>query len=206
MFNNCVDAEKEFNRCWENPNYTAIVLDDVDVNQALSHYLLEKPLHFTKTMLWDMERKKSGNPGQYIPYVVKAGSAKAWGKKPCSKTDGELFVRCSAQKKWLDPESYEDVCEEVYVNEKTKIITFLGVTQLPGLSKEIHPAQPLFHVQHGASGDENNPKNTWRIVLLTKHKDESFIKVFERMNNSNVLPGFITAYIENDLKIKIKKR
>ena len=59
VLNNCLDAETEFEKCWHNPSYTAIKLDDVDVNQVLSHYIAQKPIHFTKTMLWDMERKKA---------------------------------------------------------------------------------------------------------------------------------------------------
>ena len=206
MFDNCLDAENEFEKCWNNPNYTAITLDDVDVNRTLSHYIAQKPVHFTKTMLWDMERKKSWNPGAYIPYVVKAGSAKAWGKQPCPKTGGEIFVRCSAQKKWLDPNTYEDVYEEVYVDKEKQLITFLGVTQLPGDVKEIRPIQPLFHVQHGAAGDEDHPKNTWRIVHLTEHKNAHLIDQFKKMNDSKELPGFIQAYIENDLQIRIQKK
>lgn len=205
MFSNCVDAELEFEKCWNNPNHTAIAVDDVDVNRALQHYTTDKPIDFKKSMLWDMERKKSWNPGAYIPYVVKQGSAKAWNKHPCAKTGGEIFVRCSDQKKWLDPNHYEMVYEEVYVNEHKKLITFLGVVQLPD-AKEIHPSQSLFHVQHGATGDEDHPKNTWRIVFLTKQRDKNLVDVFKKMNDATTLPGFIKAYIENDLHIKIKKK
>lgn len=206
MFTDCLDAENEFENCWNNPNYTAIALEDVDVNQVLSHYFLQKPLCFTKTMLWDMERKKAWNPGQYIPYVIKAGSAKAWNKHPCPKTQGEIFVRCSAQKTWLNPNEYTDVYEEVYVNQEKRLITFLGAIQLPGDVKEIHPTQPLFHVQHGAAGDEDHPKNTWRIVHLTEHKDRQLIEVFKKMNDPASLPGFIKAYIENDLHISLQRK
>jgi len=205
MFNNCLDAEKEFENCWSNPNYTAIELDDVDVNQALAHYKLQKPLHFTKTMLWDMEMKKSWNPGGYIPYVLKEGSAKAWGKKPDSKTGGEIFVRSSAQRKWLDPEVYEEVYEEVYVNNQRQLITFLGVIKLEGASKTLNPHQPIFHVQHGASGSEDQPRNTWRIVHLTHKKDPEMIKRFEAMNDPSKLPGFIENYIKNDLGVGFER-
>ena len=205
MFNSCLDAENEFEKCWNNPNYTTIKLDDVDVNRALAHYIPEKSIHFTKKMLWDMERKKAWNPGAYIPYVVKEGSARAWNKQPCSKTDGEIFVRRSDQKKWIDPNNYETVYEEVYVDEKKQLITFLGVTSLPDIHN-IDPTQPLFHVQHGASGDENHPKNTWRIVHLTEHKDSKLIEAFNHMNDPTTLPGFIKAYIENDLHNHLQRK
>jgi hypothetical protein len=206
MYTNCIDAENEFEKCWNNPNYTAIQLDDVDVNHSLSHYTLQKPIHFTKKMLWDMETKKAWNPANYISYVVKAGSAKSWDKHPCPKTGGEIFVRCSAQKKWLEPSIYEMVYEEVYVNEKAKLITFIGVTALPEKKEIIHPSQPLFHVQHGASGTEDRPLNTWRIVHLTRDVDQQLINHFKNFNNPTTLPGFIEAYIKNDLKINIEKK
>ena len=53
MFSNCLDAEEEFEQCWSNPNDTAIALDDVDVNQTLLHYIVQKPIDFKKTMLWE---------------------------------------------------------------------------------------------------------------------------------------------------------
>lgn len=98
MFKNCLDAEAEFEACWRNPKYTAIQLDDVDINYTLSFYSMQKPIHFTKTMLWDMEKKKAWNPANYISYVIKEDSAKSWDKHFCPQSNGELFVRCSAQK------------------------------------------------------------------------------------------------------------
>ena len=74
MFQNCLDAEKEFEKCWRDPRYTVIQLDDVDVNHSLSYYVAQKSIHFTKEMLWDMEKKKAWNPERYIPYVIKKES------------------------------------------------------------------------------------------------------------------------------------
>src|SRR5438445_1643442 len=148
MFNNCIEAENEFEKCWNNPEYTQVILNDVDVNKTLSFYITNKPLHFTIAMLWDMEKKKAWNPGNYIPYVVREGSAESWGKKSCPMTGGETFVRKSHQKQWLNPKVYEEVYEEVYVNEKEQLITFIGTKKLPDRTNELKPQQPLFHVQH----------------------------------------------------------
>ncbi len=204
MFSNCNEAQNEFEKCWLNPNYTQITLDDVEVNKALLHVITNRPLHFTQTMLWDMEKKKAWNPGKYIPYVIKEGSAESWGKQSCPTTGGEMFVRASSQKQWLHPEGYEEVYEEVYVNEREKLITFLGVKKIPGRDTELQSKQALFHVQHGVAGDETNPVNTWRIVHLTKSKDDQLIELFKSLNKQTVLPGFIKEYIEKDLKIKIQ--
>lgn len=206
MFKNCLDAEKEFEKCWQNPKYTAIQLNDVDINKILTYYTLQNPLHFTLTMLWDMEKKKAWNPARYISYVIKEGSTKSRDKHLCPETGGELFVRCSAQKKWLEPKAYEEIFEEVYVNDNAKCVTFLGVTTLPGEEKIINPTQPLFHVQHGAEGTEEKPLNTWRIVHLTSKKDQQLINHFKDARNPTDLPGYIEAYIKNDLNILIRKK
>ncbi len=205
MFKNCLEAQETFEKCWKNPVYTQIELENVDVNGTLSHYRTDKSLHFTQEMLWDMETKKAWNPGRYIPYVVREGSAEAWGKHPCPSTGGVLFVRASQQKQWLDPQSYEEVYEEVYVNEREKLITFLGVKSLPGRPGELSPRQPLFHVQHSVVGSKDRPFNRWRIVHLTQAKDERLIDLFKAFNDPTVLPGFIRVYIEKDLGISLKK-
>lgn len=77
MFANCLDAENEFEKCWDNPKYTAIKLNGLDVNAILACYATSKNIHITKAMLWDMEKKKAWNPAKYISYVLQAGSAKS---------------------------------------------------------------------------------------------------------------------------------
>ncbi len=136
MFNNCLEAQNEFEKCWSNREYTQIALD-VDVNKAITFYSTNKPLLFTRVMLWDMEKKKAWNPGNYIPYVVREGSGESWGKKACPMTGGEIFVRASHQKQWLNPKIYEEVYEEVYVNEKEQLVTFIGTKKLPGRPNEL---------------------------------------------------------------------
>ena len=47
MFNNCIEAQDEFEKCWNNPEYTQVIVNDVDVNKTLSFYTINKPLLFT---------------------------------------------------------------------------------------------------------------------------------------------------------------
>lgn len=206
MFKNCTEAQAEFENCWKNQVYTQIELDDIDVNQTLLHYIAAKPVHFTKEMLWDMEKKKAWNPGKYIPHVVREGSAQSWEKQSCPSTGDEIFVRCSQQKQWLHPDVYEEVYEEVYVNNKDQLITFLGVRSLPGRPGKLLPKQPLFHVQHSAAGLEERPLNKWRIVHLTEAKDFQLIAFFKDLNNPAKLPGYIKEYIEKDLHVALQHK
>ena len=204
MYSNIAEAESEFEKCWKNPSYTPIELDDVDINHALLHYSTSKPVQFTRKMLWDMETKKAWDPGKYIPYVVLDGSAQSWGKHASPAAD--IFVRSSQQKQWLNPNIYEDVFEEVYVDHRKQLVTFLGVTTLPERSKQIIPKQPLFHVQHAVGGTEMHPLNEWRIVHLTKKRDFPLIEKFKGFNDPTTLPGFVEMYIKKDLGIAIEKK
>ena len=55
-------------------------------------------------------------------------------------------------------------------------------------------------------GQKIPPLNTWRIVHLTKEIDHRLISHFQNTNDPTILPGFIKAYIEKDLKISIDKK
>ena len=204
---NMSDAEEVFEQAWNNPENTRIRLDDVDINETLSRYYETSiPVNFTRQMLWDMETKKAWNPIVYIPYVVREG--KSWGREVLANGD-ETFVRSSQQKQWLNGDVYEEVFEEVYLNHKDQRATFLGTHHLKDSSGEslyLKNQQPLFHVQHSVEGEENNPINGWRIVLLTEGKDQKLIEHFSGLNDPTVLPGFVEIYIERDLQIPLSRK
>jgi hypothetical protein len=65
--------------------------------------------------------------------------------------------------------------------------------------------QPLFHVEHAAGGTEDDPLNLWRIVILTKNKDERFEAPFKDMVRRGTLPGFLEIYIERELRVTLTK-
>ncbi len=197
-------AEEEFEKAWNNPAYTQIKLDDIDVNETLvKYYTTSTPVNFTRTMLWNMETKKAWDPKTYIPYVVRDG--KSWGKETLGNGD-ETFVRSSQQKEWLNEKVYEPVFEEVYLNHQEQKATFLGRQTLNdacGNCLEVKNHQPLFHVQHAVGGAEDHPTNVWRIVFLTNEKDQRLIEHFKKLNTPTTLPGFVIIYIEQDLGTSI---
>jgi hypothetical protein len=59
--------------------------------------------------------------------------------------------------------------------------------------------QPIFHVEHGVGGSEEEPLNLWSIVLLTPKPDPRYLAPFEQMARDGLLPGFIEIYIRKDL-------
>lgn len=200
-------AEEIFEQAWNNPKYTQIKLDDIDINETLSRYYITAiPVKFTRKMLWDMETKKAWDPKTYISYVVRDG--KSWGREILPNGD-ETFVRSSQQKQWLNGEVYETVFEKVYLNHKDQKATFLGTQNLKDSSGEyltLKNQQPLFHVQHSVGGEENSPVNVWRVVHLTEGKDQKLIEHFNKFNDPTKLPGFVEIYIEKDLKTPLSHK
>src|SRR5437879_8416316 len=115
-------AKEEFDKDWQNPDYTQIELEPVDVNGVLEkHFFTSEPLHFTRQMLWDMEAKKAWDPRTYIPHVVRVGTS--WGRKTPRNRE-EYFVRSSQQLAWISND-YGQVWEEFNLVIKVKRLFFL---------------------------------------------------------------------------------
>jgi hypothetical protein len=193
-------AEEEFERAWNNPQYTQAKLEDLNINDILdTHYDLEAPISFNRDMLWDVETKKAWDPKAYIPYVVREG--KSWGRQTLENGD-EILVRSSEQRQWLNKDVFEEVFEKVYLNHRDQIATFIGSQSLvdsDGVTIYVDNEQPLFHVQHSVGGEENSPVNVWRIVFLTSEYDSKFVEELTKHNNPTRVPGFVEIYIKKDL-------
>ena len=200
--------EEAFERAWADPGNTRIKLSPVDVNQVLARYYhTNKPLRFTRSMLWDMEVKKAFRPDLYIPSVVSEESSRYW-RRQAAAGGAESFVRCSQQRLWLKPTEYGLVLEQVFLNPARQSATFIGTAELLDKGGNLLRAgegQPLFHVEHSVDGDELRPLNLWRIVYLT-HKPEK--KLIERFTLAKEvwLREFIEIYIRRDLKIELTRR
>ena len=200
--------EAAFERAWADPDNTRIELDPVDINGTLArYYRTNKPLRFTRTMLWDMEVKKAFRPDLYIPSVVKKGSSSYWNRQ-ASTGGAESFVRCSRQRLWLVPSEHGLVLERVFLNPGRQRVTFIGTAELPG--RDGNPirsgeGQPLFHVEHSVDGSESRPLNLWRIVFLTDGPRQQLIERFTLAKNV-WLREFVEIYIRRDLKIALNRR
>jgi len=192
-------AEREYREAWINPLHTRFELPPVNINQVLKdkyRVVPDKPV--TRSMIWDMETKKAWDPVSYIPYVVSEG--RSWGRNTLQ--DGsDRFSRSSLQRGWITPEEGR-VLEDVFVSPVKQAIFFLGRERM--LDEDGHELragkfQPIFHVEHGVGGTEEEPLNLWSIVLLTPEPDPRYLAPFEEMVRVGLLPGFIEIYIREDL-------
>jgi hypothetical protein len=203
-----LDHENEFARAWADPRNTRGERPPLDINAVLAaHYTLSKPLAFTRTMLWDMEVKKAFRPDIYIPSVVRPGSSGTWGLKKLD--DGsETFYRKSEQRLRLEKElTYGLVLEQVRVNPNRRTVTFIGTPELPdsdGTMLHATTRQPIFHVEHVATGTESQPLNEWRMVNLTEGPNQELIDRFARSVNV-YLTEFVEVYIREVLKIELTR-
>jgi hypothetical protein len=200
------DHENEFARAWADPKNTRAERPPVDVNAVLAkHYRPSKPVAFTRTQLWDMEVRKAFRPDIYIPSVVKEGSAATWGVRKLA--DGnESFYRRSDQRQRLSP-GYGLVLEAVRTNPGNGKVTFIGSAEFPaadGTMLHAGTLQPLFHVEHVASGTETQPLNEWRIVHLTPAPNQELLDHFYR-SESVYLPQFIEVYIREVLNTELTR-
>jgi hypothetical protein len=192
-------AEREYRAAWSNPLHTQFKMPAVNVNQVLKDkYRIVPDTPVTRSMIWDMEKKKAWDPLSYIPYVVSEG--RSWGRNRLR--DGcDRFSRSSLQRGWIAAEEGR-VLEDVFVSPAKQAILFLGCERM--LDEDGHELragkfQPIFHVEHSVGGTEEEPLNLWSIVLLTPGPDSRYLAPFEEMVRAGMLPGFIEIYIRHDL-------
>lgn len=203
-----IDHEQEFARAWADPKNTRTERPPADVNAILqTHYRSSEPLHFTKTMLWDMEVRKAYHPDVYIPSVCQEGTAETWGVSTLA--DGsEIFFRKSNQRQRFDPTRYELVLEQVRINPQAQKVTFIGAPTLvdkDGNTLTATTLQPLFDVEHAATGTEDRPVNELRMVHITDAPNADLAARAAKSARSPYLMEFIEIYIRDVLRIELTR-
>ncbi|GGP00489.1 hypothetical protein [Wenjunlia tyrosinilytica] len=197
-------AHDEFDDAWNDPRTTSIALPPVDVNKTLAEqYAVTPRTRMTRAQVWDMEMKKAWDPLTYIPYIVSEG--RSW--SATSLPDGRRHLRSSIQKAWLNDERGR-VLEGVFTDSATQRVVFLGRARMEGPDGETllaDPYQPLFHVEHGVAGTDDEPMNVWRIVLLTEKPDPRFVDAFKAQAAAGGLPGFLEIYLAHDLGVHVRR-
>lgn len=196
-------------REWATQGRTAIELPPVDVNQVLAdHYDVDRPgFVYTGSMLWDMETRKAAAPDKYIPTVVEPGSLATFGL-PADGLPVD-FVRVTAQRLWLEPDTYGTVIERVRLDHERRRAFFIGLSSFEtpdGRTLRAGTGQPIFHVEHSVAGTEERPLNTWRIVHLTDTVDPAMTAFFEAMARDVHLRIFNEVYLREVVGLGLRRR
>ena len=201
--------EAVFAEAWNREGHTSIEFDPLEVNEVLADdYAGIEGLALTRTQIWDMEVRKAARPDLFIPGVIRAGSARSWGRREL-EGGNEVFIRVSEQRLWLQPDRYGTVIESCYLNHESRQVTFLGLPEVvddAGRTVVASPDQPLFHVVHGVSGAENTPLNTWRIVHLASDENGALSMRFGVMSRASGLPEYVERYIEDVLDVPLTRK
>ncbi|KAL2204010.1 hypothetical protein CC79DRAFT_1107074 [Sarocladium strictum] len=183
------------------PSNTPITFPDDHVNQTIAnYYTVDEPFTYTHTQLWDMEVKKARNPAKYLRPIIRPGSLKVFDVQ--TNGDIETFTRVSDQRRFQNPGEFGTVIEQVRIEHKNHKVYFVGIPEVTGPDGEKIVAgknQPVFHVSHGALGEEDSPRNTWHIVFLTEKRDEGLKETLEGMGKNPFLSVYNEIYIKEDL-------
>lgn len=183
------------------PSNTAVTFPDDHVNTTIaSHYQVDQPFTYTLTQLWDMEIKKARNPAKYLRPIIRPGSLKVFDTQRSG--DIETFTRVSDQRRFQNPGEFGTVIEQVRIDHAKRQVFFVGIPEVEGPEGEKIVAgknQPVFHVSHGAQGEEDAPKNTWKVVFLTDGEDKALKETLEGMGKNPYLSVYNEIYIREDL-------
>ncbi|KAL7812993.1 hypothetical protein V8C26DRAFT_405926 [Trichoderma gracile] len=200
--------EEVLEAAFKDSNNTAFVFEPCNVNKVIhsSHYDADPDLHYSKTQMWDMEVKKAHNPAKYLRHLIRPGSLKVFNVQKDGST--ETFVRVTDQRSWRDPNVFNTVIEQVFLDHEKQKAFFIGVPEVEGPDGGKIIAgqhQALFHVEHSVTGTEDEPLNVWRVVHLDKDEDGSLKEVFKMLMQSPYLREFHEVYIREDLGKKLER-
>jgi hypothetical protein len=202
-----IDHQQAFREAWEDSKHTRFDMPPVDINQRLSdHYTTDRPVTFTREMLWDAEVRKAWRPDIYVP--TEFSEAETWGAHQQSD-ETECFFRSTLQLLWLVRTEYGRVLEQVHLDHPNQKVTFIGSAQLEGPDGEVVRAgqrQPLFYVEHSVAGDQEQPLSMWRTVHITDAPDERVIEAFTQFSKSPWLDEFVETYLQKDLGVRLTRR
>jgi hypothetical protein len=200
---NLSEAKCLFENAWNDPDNLALTLDDIDINAVLSkNYVTEPPTRMTRTQLWDMERKKAADAVTFLGSVVKDAKTRR-------QLNANAFIRWTIQRQFLNPNVFDNVLEEVFLDDANQLVTFIGQRDesfIDWKPMQVTQQQPVFHVQHGVTGQEDNPINTWKIVFINPSEEARHtLKMnFSKFDYSRHLPYYVEVYLQRDMNIHIK--
>ena len=204
-----LDHQREFERSWVDRRHSRAQRPPLDINRVLAErYRANRPIAFTRSMLWDVAVGKAWQPDRYTPSAVRAGSVATWGRR-IADDGAETFCRASEQRLWPEPHAFGLVLEQVRLDPRQQKVTVIGARQLPtrcGRMLHADPRQPVFSVEDAIGGDETAPVNRSRIVHLTEEPDETLIDAGDRAPSRAPLPEFVEIYLQRTLGVALTRR
>ncbi|KAL2207104.1 hypothetical protein CC79DRAFT_1367990 [Sarocladium strictum] len=178
MYSAQVKHREVFDAAFADPRHTSSIHPDQNVNEIIrERYSTDGTLALTKTQLWDMKVQKARNPAKYLRPLIRPGSLKVF--NVTHEGNIEFFTRVTVQRTWPRPNEFTTVIEQIRVDPDKQEVLFIGIPAATGPDGEKYVSgvdQPLFHVEHAAKGTEDEPIDTWRIVLLTDGNDEQLLQ------------------------------
>jgi len=198
-----LEATCLFETAWNDPNNLAIMFDDIDINGVLSkNYVTDPPTRMTRTLLWDMERKKAADALTFLGSIVRDA-------KTHRQSNANAFIRWTIQRQFLNPEVFDNVLEEVFLDDANQLVTFIGKRDesfVDWKPLQVPQKQPVFYVQHGVTGQEENPMNTWRIVFINPSEDARCILKtgLGKFEFSSHLPYYVEIYLQKEMNVHIE--
>jgi hypothetical protein len=199
-------AKQEFRRAWDEPRHTRFRFPPVNVNRVLNdRYRMVPEVQITGSMLWDLQYKKAQDPVAYMRHLVL--QARCWGWS-LAKDHSERFFISTLQHGLVVPRQGL-VMNDVFVSHAERRIIFLGRSRLHaqnGIELMASTFQPLFHVDRGVGGADDEPVSLSSIVLLDKDMSGRYFASLAEKVCAGYLPKFIETYIERDLCVELTRK
>ncbi|MBX2797918.1 MAG: cupin domain-containing protein [Myxococcales bacterium] len=180
-----------FSEVYDRVGSTRFVAPEIDLNAALR--ATGQPQRLTRWTAWDAEVRKALDPDVYLP--SRFASSTVWGEDLVD-TATTSFLRHSRQRSWVDG-AWVSVVERVTLDPVQQRIWFVGLRQAVGPDGRTVRAtseQPLFVVEHGVEGTDDDPMLHFAVALRTSSEDASLVAPLATMTALQV-PEYVQIYL-----------
>lgn len=173
-----IDHRAVFDAAFVDAKHTTSIHPDQNINEIIrERYDTDGALNVTLSQLREMRAQKARNPAKYLRPLMRPGGLKVFN----ITNEGRVtfFTRVTVQRTWPRPNDFTTVIEQIRVDPDKDEAIFIGIAEATGPDGEKYVSgvdQPLFYVEHAGKGTEDEPIDTWRIVLLTDGKDEQLLQ------------------------------
>lgn len=183
----------DFTDAWNTEHHTRFAAPPIRLNGLLARDPALS-LRMTAGMLWDVEVRKAMDPVRYVPSVFSASRTFGAARE---RNGLETMWRVSEQRSWRSREPVQ-VIEHVSIDHLHRRVRFRGVRRVTdehGDTVLATETQPLFLVEHGVQGEEDDPAISWRIVHLTERPEPALVAALSEVLTAERLPEYVSVYL-----------